>query len=208
MSLVEYSRKNPGHLARNLLSKMDGAVHRGEEPTEIADRPLAVATTYFVSIMTPMHPTFGMRNTRESRTLCKVLDHLAKAEYGQAADVAAQRLKAVEQAAVDGHWDKAVWLELLPPEKTGLVDRDEERRPGLLGLCPYLHMMIKVDSKSPPAPGRSPRLPHHCLHENMVYVDNHSPSLGGERGPGLLGRFLYFHMIYKVGSKLPPARGR
>ena len=83
-----------------------------------------------------------------------------------------------------------------------------ERRPGLLGLYPYLHMMIKVDSKSPPAPGRSPRLPHHYLHENMVYVDNHSPSLGGERGPGLLGRFLYFHMIYKVGSKLPPARGR
>ncbi|CAK0870625.1 unnamed protein product [Prorocentrum cordatum] len=126
MSLVEYSRTHPSRLAHRLLSKKAAATDRGEEPTTLEGAPPAAAVSYFLGIFQNSHPSLGIRNAREARTLCKALDLLAAKAYGQAADLLAQRLKAVEQATVDGHWGKAGWLELLPPEGTTLVDREEE----------------------------------------------------------------------------------
>ena len=58
-----------------------------------------------------------MRNIREMATLCHILDHLAMGRVGEASDFVAQRLKAVELAAEQGHWDRAKYLELLVDEK-------------------------------------------------------------------------------------------
>ena len=88
---------------------------------------MAVATKYFYSILMPAHPLMGMRNSRETRTLCRALDLLAVKEYGQAADLIAQRVKALERNMVDNHWDRAQWAELLPPEGTTLMDREEDQ---------------------------------------------------------------------------------
>ncbi|CAK0858151.1 unnamed protein product [Prorocentrum cordatum] len=113
---------------------MAAATDRGEEPTTLEGAPPAAAVSYFLGIFQNSHPSLGIRNAREARTLCKALDLLAAKAYGQAADLLAQRLKAVEQATVDGHWGKAGWLELLPPEGTTLVDREEDAMEAALDI--------------------------------------------------------------------------
>ena len=77
--------------------------------------------------MNTKHPTMGPRYSREARTVCRALDLLAERKYGECADLLAQPLKALERALVDGHWDRAVWCELLAPDSITLMDRDEDR---------------------------------------------------------------------------------
>ena len=48
-----------------------------------------------------------MRNNREIATLAVALDHLALGRTAFAADVLTMRLKSVEMASRDGHWDRA-----------------------------------------------------------------------------------------------------
>ena len=43
-----------------------------------------------------------------------------------AADVVAQRMKAVERATQEGNWNTAQHLELISPEQGGMLDRDEQ----------------------------------------------------------------------------------
>ena len=42
-------------------------------------------------------------------------------------DVISQRVKALERAQVDGHWDAAQWRELIPTGAVQLVPRQESR---------------------------------------------------------------------------------
>jgi hypothetical protein len=44
----------------------------------------------------------------------------------KAADVVTQRIKAVERASHESHWGSAQFLELLAPENSMLLDKDEE----------------------------------------------------------------------------------
>jgi len=128
MRLVEYSRAHPGQLGVRLLQKTKELVCHGGEATHIEEgKTPAAATVYFHSVFMPSHRDIGLRNSREGRTLCRGLDLLANREYGQLADLLAQRLKALEKSYLDGnHWSQAQWLELLPPEGTTLLDRSEE----------------------------------------------------------------------------------
>ena len=107
---------------------MEGMVRSGGEATQITRNSTpAVATAYYLTVFKPTHPDMGLRNSREARTLCCALDHLARGEYGETADLLSQRLKALEKAQKDGNsWRQAQWLELLPPEGMTLVERDEE----------------------------------------------------------------------------------
>ena len=67
------------------------------------------------------------RSQREALTLGKALDLLAEGKPGAAADILAQRLKAVEKAAREGgRWDQAEFLELIPPAGPSLAERSEE----------------------------------------------------------------------------------
>jgi len=107
---------------------MKELVCHGGEATHIEEgKTPAAATVYFHSVFMPSHRDIGLRNSREGRTLCRGLDLLANREYGQLADLLAQRLKALEKSYLDGnHWSQAQWLELLPPEGATLLDRSEE----------------------------------------------------------------------------------
>jgi len=69
-----------------------------------------------------------MRNVREMHTMSVILDHLALGRSKAAADVAAQRLKALELASTTGSWDKAQYLELVPQEGATLVNKEEDYR--------------------------------------------------------------------------------
>eukprot|EP00959_Pyramimonas_sp_CCMP1952_P196181 4101617-Pyramimonas_sp.AAC.1 len=67
-----------------------------------------------------------MRNQREMHTMAVILDHLALGRVNQAADVCAQRLKALEMASETGTWQKAQHLELVEAEGPGLTEKEEE----------------------------------------------------------------------------------
>ena len=68
----------------------------------------------------------NVRSEREALTLATALDSLLDGNVDGAADILTQRLKAVEQAAVDGGvWDRAQWFELLAPTAASLASREE-----------------------------------------------------------------------------------
>ena len=122
--LVRYSQKYPGRLASRLLLKMkEGAARElvGANNEEGATPPLA---SHFV--LTVLMPKASLRTQRELRTLAKGLDLLARGEASQCADLLGQRIKALERAAAEGHWMSAQFLELLPPDTSTLLERDEE----------------------------------------------------------------------------------
>ena len=54
------------------------------------------------------------------------LDLMAKEEIGRGADLLAQRIKAIEKATAENHSNAAQFLELLPPENSTLLEKDEE----------------------------------------------------------------------------------
>jgi hypothetical protein len=117
---------NPGLLACGSLQTMENAVGRdGEKPRwgEYDAPPSAKA--YFLRVLKHTVPAIPQRNLREMQTICTVLDHLALGRVGEAGDVLAQRLKALEVANSDGHWRRAEHLELVTPETVSLVNRSE-----------------------------------------------------------------------------------
>ena len=89
-------------------------------------RNMAVAMKYFLLVISVRNPRLGQRNGRELKTWCTILDHLARKEFGQAADVAAQRVKAIEKSLLDGGWRRAQYAELIAPDGATLMDKDEE----------------------------------------------------------------------------------
>ncbi len=129
MRLVRYAERHPGRLASRLLLKMQEATARGAlEPTNVM-RSLtpAVAQNHLLTVLLPsLGEKTGVRTRRELKTLTKVLDSLARGDPAGAADVVAQRVKALERASHEAHWGTAQYLELLPPENTTLLDRAEE----------------------------------------------------------------------------------
>ena len=126
--LCSYARRKPGRLAAMLLQKMADRVgrdgeHRDWEKTEMP----VVAKSYFLRMLVVTYPHMGLRMHRELQTLSTVLDHLAVGEPLMAADMIAQRMKALELAIVEANgWDRAKFLELLEPSDATLLGKDEE----------------------------------------------------------------------------------
>ena len=128
LQLVQHARKKPGRLASRLLLKMRREGAQGSVGAELNEgKTPPVAVHYLLTSMTPMLGSkLNLRSLRELRTLCAALDLLAQHRAAQAADILGQRIKALEKAAMDGHWASAQHLELLSPEAAGLLERDEE----------------------------------------------------------------------------------
>ena len=127
--LLAYTNKYPGRLASRMLLKMEQATARGVEGPEVVqgNRTPVVAMNHILTILLPsLGQKAGLRSTRELKTLGSILDHLARGSPSKAADVVAQRIKAVERASHETHWGSAQYLELLPPENTMLLEKDEE----------------------------------------------------------------------------------
>lgn len=120
------AKRQPGKLASRMLNKMRALLDH--EPVPSSSRELRPAAVHYVhTVSTAPGSLVGWRGQREMLTLAKMLDLMAEGSYGAAADVAAQRLKAIDKAARDGgNWDHAQFLELIPVAETALADRDEE----------------------------------------------------------------------------------
>ncbi|CAE7668538.1 unnamed protein product [Symbiodinium sp. CCMP2592] len=126
LQLQEYALKRPGRLASRLLQKMQVMVAKEGGPMTTAargSRTPPVATNWMLTLMMTKQPV--MRLAREMRTLAMALDEIAAGRYQYAADVIAQRLKALELFQNDGSWNRAQYLELLDAEGPSLLGRDE-----------------------------------------------------------------------------------
>ena len=98
----------------------------GAAINEVSPTPPA-AGHYLLTVMIPqLGGKANLRTQRELRTICTAIDMLAQMKPAQAADLLAQRVKALQKASVDGHWGSAQFLELLSPESATLLDRAEE----------------------------------------------------------------------------------
>ena len=128
--LVQYAKKNPGRLSSRMLLKMAEESARGIVGAMVTgqnEKTPPIAVHYLITMLIPqLGNRLNMRGQRELRTLCTAIDMLARKQPAQAADLLSQRVKAIEKATQDAHWGSAQYLELLPPEAGGLLDRAEE----------------------------------------------------------------------------------
>ena len=65
---------------------------------------------------------------RELSSPCLSHVLLIQDQRAKAMDVLAQRVKALERAQADGHWDAAQWMELIPTGAVQLIPRRENRQ--------------------------------------------------------------------------------
>eukprot|EP00438_Fugacium_kawagutii_P031009 Skav224082 [mRNA] locus=scaffold942:224151:230115:+ [translate_table: standard] len=132
LRLLRYAQRYPGRLATRLLQKMERATRfEGAIETQTGTRNGRVkpcAVTYLLTILAPsLREKWNVRSQREMRVLSEILDQLAAGRGSTAADIVAQRLKALEQSVQDGNgWRKAKYLELVA-EETSMTDRGEEQ---------------------------------------------------------------------------------
>ena len=131
LRLVRYARRYPGRLAARLLRRMESATGFGgaeTKPLQQKGRLQAVAHMYFLAIMTPhMRDKWTPRTQRELKVSTTLLDLMVNGQGPEAADIIAQRIKALEKSVIDGNqWRKARHLELVEPEDSALVDQGEE----------------------------------------------------------------------------------
>eukprot|EP00435_Cladocopium_sp_Y103_P067185 s82_g29.t1 len=127
--LLAYTNPYPGRLASRMLLKMEQAVARGTVGPQVnqGQRTPPVALNHILTILLPsLGQKAGLRSTRELKTLGTILDQLASGAPSKAADTVTQRIKAVERATHEGHWGSAQHLELLAPENSMLIEKDEE----------------------------------------------------------------------------------
>ena len=124
--LVAWSKDHPGRLASQCMQKMQDRTGREGEQVEWPKGFMPpAATSYYLRVLSLGTAQGSVRTLREMKTLCAVLDQIAHGRVLEAADVLAQRLKALELAAEEGGWASAQYLELIPQDKGTLVSGDE-----------------------------------------------------------------------------------
>ena len=130
--LQEYAEKRPGRLTARMLQKMSTLMSRSGTPANqmnpVQDRTPPVATPYLLTVILPMYKEkLNLRLLRELKTLSYALDFMALGQGERASDILAQRIKALELVLSDQGWNRAQFLELIPPEGAGLADPEEQR---------------------------------------------------------------------------------
>ena len=133
LRLQRYAQRHPGRLAARLLRTMAqvsrfpvGALKEKGTSALMEVQPAAVG--YYNTAMVPnLRDRWTPRTQREIRYMTILLDLLAEGKAPQAADVIAQRLKALEKSVQDGNqWKRARFLELVESEEAVLMGRGEE----------------------------------------------------------------------------------
>ena len=102
---------------------------RGGASLEDIDELPAKVMTYLQSVWGGAHTTteMGMRNAHELQMVGECLDLLLSGDPAQLGDTLMQRLKAIQQAVTDGHWNVARHLEILDRDGATLASPAERR---------------------------------------------------------------------------------
>ena len=127
------AREQPGRLAHSMLVTMQeqsalSSGHVAAQDSYILLPP--VSNAFLTTVFARRHPqaTQNIRTWRELQTTTQVLDFLVRGCFLQAADMLAQRIKALEMSVLQGTWQEARWLELVPQETLGSVHTSELRQ--------------------------------------------------------------------------------
>jgi hypothetical protein len=123
--MMGWAKRHPGRITCRNLQKMEDAVQGEGRKWGRRDAPPS-AESFYLRHLKPDCPNHAVRNLREMKTLCTVLDHIALGRSGAAADVLTQRLKAVEMATREGNWNRSGFLELVEEDNASLVSTDEQ----------------------------------------------------------------------------------
>ena len=114
-------------MASGLSQIREYLARRGGATLDELDGLSANVVQYITSVWHGMHPQgeMGVRNVREMRMVGECLDALQRGELPKVGDMLMQRLKAIEQATKDGHWQVAQHLELVDSTDIGLASQAE-----------------------------------------------------------------------------------
>ena len=123
---------NEGSLLENGVQMMRKALAArqggGGMSSEMQDQLTAlqgVVTNYLTVGLGPsaasLGKPLGLRNEREMRTLAESLDALLAGDLGRAGDILMQRFRACEVNLLDGDWNLAKHLELIPAHQITCV---------------------------------------------------------------------------------------
>lgn len=131
LKLVRYAKRYPGRLAARLLKRMESATGFGGAETKPSQtgKPLQpVAHMYYLAIVTPhLRDKWTQRTQREVKVATTLLDLMVSGQGPEAADILAQRIKALEKSVTDNNqWRKARYLELVEADEAALIDPGEE----------------------------------------------------------------------------------
>ncbi|CAK9045590.1 unnamed protein product, partial [Durusdinium trenchii] len=133
LKLQRYAQRHPGRLAARLLHTMGvaGRVPVGalrQKGKSILKNIEANAVSYYnVALVPNLKAKWTPRSGRELKYLTILLDLLVENKSAQAADIIAQRIKALEKSVQDNNsWVRARFLELVEPDDVALLDRGEE----------------------------------------------------------------------------------
>ncbi len=109
-----------------MVKRMGIKLHAASTEAMGEKRAPAVASVYVQRILMNQSPAMNVRNAREAATICAALDLMATNQTGRAADLLAQRLKAVVQATLEGSWSRAHYCELLADDSPSLMNLTEQ----------------------------------------------------------------------------------
>ena len=124
-SILSTARQSPGQLAESCISQMrDYLTGRVGAPLD-EETARSVFGPYLTSVLLPSLSNPSLRNTRELQTLAMGLDALMEGRLAEAADIFAQRFKAVETATQDGNWDVGKHFEMIPEARVSTVTKRE-----------------------------------------------------------------------------------
>lgn len=124
------AEESPGALLADGLNQiMRHLAGRGGASLEDIDELPAKVMTYLQSVWGGAHTTteMGMRNAHELQMVGECLDLLLSGDLAQLGDTLMQRLKAIQQAVTDGHWNVARHLEILDRDGATLASPAERR---------------------------------------------------------------------------------
>ena len=104
-------------------------IGRGGATDSEVENLSSVVMTYLNSVWHGAHPhhQVGKRSAQEIRTIGECLDALLRGELSELGDMLMQRLKAIQQAHTDGHWNVAGQLEICQSADVSLISEKEKR---------------------------------------------------------------------------------
>ena len=130
VNLIRTWKSRPGQLTLKTLSRMQDTLGVHQLPHHnTSDVGAPIATAYVHQVMRTQFPgeKMTLRNWRELLTLSQVMDLCLAGKVESGMDMMAQRIKAIERSLVDGSWNQARWMELIPTGDALLASRSEAK---------------------------------------------------------------------------------
>ena len=128
--LKRTARRHPGRLFKKVVMNVRDYLEETRKTTGLSDSLPSddigpVFLRYYHLVLA--NKMTSLRNVREARAICEIIDRLLQGQLGEALDLAGQRLVAVEAADAERSWSVAQHLELIPMTSSTALSEDQLR---------------------------------------------------------------------------------